>query len=356
MIYRFRNLVRLVIEQQAHSFTCAAIESLKQNKIAGKNKTGNEGSSDPMLQSSLKHSGVPTHGELDTPTSESAIDSSDGCFVFDDNESYDISRLDLCVDLLLKIGLRLFNIKPLKGLSFLFDHGLCLNDATSVATLFIAEPLLSKTAVGELLGDTNPGCMKVLQALIDTQDYQGKAFVDSLRQFLDIFRLPGEAQKIDRIMEMWAKKYHRQNPGVFQSEDTAYVLAFSTIMLNTDQHNANVLHRMSVADFIKNNRGLDHGADLPDEFLRSIFQNIRQQEIEVQDSNLACLIGISNCVTSMPPNFSLVEAYRILKGEVEVQEISKASGFRKTYGKDKRQIFYFNDLIVVTTLSKSGSS
>ena len=37
------------------------------------------------------------------------------------------------------------------------------------------------------------------------------------RQFLWSFRLPGEAQKIDRRMEAFAARYCLCNPGVFQS-------------------------------------------------------------------------------------------------------------------------------------------
>lgn len=42
----------------------------------------------------------------------------------------------------------------------------------------------------------------------------------SLRQFLWSFRLPGEAQKIDRMMEAFATRYCDCNPGVFQSTGT----------------------------------------------------------------------------------------------------------------------------------------
>lgn len=41
------------------------------------------------------------------------------------------------------------------------------------------------------------------------------------RQFLWSFRLPGEAQKIDRMMEAFAQRYCQCNPGVFQSTGRA---------------------------------------------------------------------------------------------------------------------------------------
>ncbi len=46
-----------------------------------------------------------------------------------------------------------------------------------------------------------------------------------------------QAQKIERIIEVFAKNYHAANPDMFQHEDTAFILAFSIVMLNTDLHN-----------------------------------------------------------------------------------------------------------------------
>ncbi len=58
-------------------------------------------------------------------------------------------------------------------------------------------------------------------------------------------RLPGEAQKIDRLMEKFAERFVKCNPGSFKSADVAYVLAFSVIMLNTDLHNPGVKNKMT---------------------------------------------------------------------------------------------------------------
>ena len=62
-------------------------------------------------------------------------------------------------------------------------------------------------------------------------------FEASFRMFLESFRLPGEAQKIARVMEAFGAEYFRQCPDVFHDPDVVYVLAYSTILLNTDQHN-----------------------------------------------------------------------------------------------------------------------
>lgn len=55
--------------------------------------------------------------------------------------------------------------------------------------------------------------------------------------FLESFRLPGEAQKIARVLEAFGHEYHKQCPDIFYNSDVVYVLSYSVIMLNTDQHN-----------------------------------------------------------------------------------------------------------------------
>ena len=62
----------------------------------------------------------------------------------------------------------------------------------------------------------------------------------AIRALLAGFRLPGEAQKIDRIMEKFAERYFLTNPGRFDSADTAFALAFAVIMLQTDLHNPQI--------------------------------------------------------------------------------------------------------------------
>jgi brefeldin A-inhibited guanine nucleotide-exchange protein len=80
-------------------------------------------------------------------------------------------------------------------------------------------------------------------------------------------------------MLKFAERYIAGNPKAFANADTAYVLAYSVIMLNTDQHSANVRKRMTPEDFIKNNRGINDNADLPDEYLKGIFEEILKNEI-----------------------------------------------------------------------------
>lgn len=62
--------------------------------------------------------------------------------------------------------------------------------------------------------------IQVLHAFLELHEFTDLNLVQALRQFLWSFRLPGEAQKIDRMMEAFARRYCRCNPGVFQSTGT----------------------------------------------------------------------------------------------------------------------------------------
>lgn len=55
---------------------------------------------------------------------------------------------------------------------------------------------------GVYLGDTAGFHAQVLEAFVETFDFRGQGLLTSLRMFLEAFRLPGEAQQIDRILHV----------------------------------------------------------------------------------------------------------------------------------------------------------
>ncbi|CAI2183131.1 13900_t:CDS:2, partial [Funneliformis geosporum] len=187
----------------------------------------------------------------------------------------------------LREGIKLFNTKPVKGLNFLLGNGFLKNDTASIISFLSSTPGLNKAAIGEYLGEGDPEAIKIMHAFVDRLDFTGLGFVDALRIFLQTFRLPGESQKIDRIMEKFADRYCENNPDVFANADTAYILAYSVIMLNTDQHSAQVKRRMDKSEFIRNNRGINNNNDLPDEFLGKIFDEIANNEIVMEEEQIS---------------------------------------------------------------------
>ncbi|XP_075919751.1 cytohesin-2-like isoform X2 [Petromyzon marinus] len=183
------------------------------------------------------------------------------------------------------IGRKKFNMDPKKGIVYLEECGLLLHTAPHVAEFLHGGEGLNKTAIGNYLGERDDFNLAVLKAFVELHEFTNLNLVQALRQFLWSFRLPGEAQKIDRMMEAFAARYCHCNTGVFVSTDTCYVLSFAVIMLNTSLHNPNVRDKPGVERFISMNRGINDGGDLPDDLLRNLFDSIRNEPFKIPEDD-----------------------------------------------------------------------
>ncbi|KAF3853376.1 hypothetical protein F7725_014064 [Dissostichus mawsoni] len=164
------------------------------------------------------------------------------------------------------MGRKKFNMDPKKGIQFLLENDLLQHTPEEVSQFLYKGEGLNKTVIGDYLGEREDFNLKVLSAFVELHEFADLNLVQALRQFLWSFRLPGEAQKIDRMMEAFASRYCQCNPGVFQSTDTCYVLSFAIIMLNTSLHNPNVRDKPPVERFISMNRGINEGGICPRSF------------------------------------------------------------------------------------------
>lgn len=183
----------------------------------------------------------------------------------------------------LMIGVEHFNKDLKKGLEFLQRIHLLPEklDPSSVASFFRYTTGLDKSILGDFLGDPDEFALEVLEEFVRTFDFQGMSLDAAMRVFLETFRLPGEAQKIHRVLEAFAARYHEQSPQVLADKDAAFVLAYSLILLNTDQHNLQVKKKMSEEDFIRNNRSINGGQDLPRDYLSNLYHSIVRNEIKM---------------------------------------------------------------------------
>ncbi|EST09310.2 Sec7 domain protein [Kalmanozyma brasiliensis GHG001] len=185
---------------------------------------------------------------------------------------------------LLLEGIRKFNFKPKRGIDVLVKDGFIRSrEPADIARFLLYADGLSKAQIGEFLGEGTPESNAIMHAFVDLMNFEGLEFTAALRRFLQAFRLPGESQKIDRYMLKFAERFIHGNPNAFANADTAYVFAYSVIMLNTDAHNRQVKHRMTLQDFVKNNSGIDDGKSLPEEYLRSVYDEIQTNEIKMKD-------------------------------------------------------------------------
>jgi len=185
----------------------------------------------------------------------------------------------------LAMGKKKFNMDPKKGIEFLIMHSLVKETPEEIAQFLYKEEGLNKTAIGDYLGEKSDFNEAVLKAFVELHDFTDLILVQALRQFLWSFRLPGEAQKIDRMMETFAQRYCQLNPDIFTNPDTCYVLSFAIIMLNTSLHNPSVKDKPSVEQFITMNRGINDGENLPRELLMSLYESIKTEPFKIPEDD-----------------------------------------------------------------------
>ncbi|XP_076458331.1 cytohesin-1-like isoform X1 [Babylonia areolata] len=185
----------------------------------------------------------------------------------------------------ISIGRKKFNMDPKKGIQYLVNNGLVANTPEEVARFLFRGEGLNKTAIGDYLGEKNDFNMAVLKAFVNLHEFSDMILVQALRQFLWSFRLPGEAQKIDRMMECFAARYCELNPDVFTNADTCYVLSFAIIMLNTSLHNPSVKDKPTVERFIQMNRDINDGGNLPESLLTSLYDNIKKEPFKIPEDD-----------------------------------------------------------------------
>uniref|UniRef100_A0A671WTI0 ARF guanine nucleotide exchange factor 2 n=1 Tax=Sparus aurata TaxID=8175 RepID=A0A671WTI0_SPAAU len=250
----------------------------------------------PNLQANLgqEHPSDSEGGELKLPEQltgrrdsisslDSTVSSSVPISQADHPEQYEVIKQQKDI---IEHGIELFNKKPKRGIQYLQDQGMLGATAEDIAQFLHQEDRLDTTQVGEYLGENIKFNKEAMYCYVDQLDFCGRDFVSALRAFLEGFRLPGEAQKIDRLMEKFAARYLECNQGqtLFASADTAYVLAYSIIMLTTDLHSPQVKNKMTKEQYIKMNRGINDSKDLPEEYLSAIYDEIAGKKIAMKES------------------------------------------------------------------------
>lgn len=181
-----------------------------------------------------------------------------------------------------------FNAKPKIGIQKIKDiceeHGITSVEKEIADFFHQQKQNLDLEAVGDYLSGPDDEHQKVLEFFTAQMDFKDKIFTDGLRSFLRAFKLPGEAQKIDRLVENFGKEYCKQNPGgAIANDAAAYVLAYQVIMLNTSLHNPNIKpqDKMSLDAVKRNLRGLNNEEDFDKEFVEEIYNDIKSKPFEL---------------------------------------------------------------------------
>jgi hypothetical protein len=166
-----------------------------------------------------------------------------------------------------------FNARPRAGI-----QPLCELLGKPFTPAGVAE-VLSSTAglVGSSIGDflCRPENGEYMRAYFDGRGLQGKDLVEGMRCCLSgPFHMPGEAQQVERTVDVLCQAWSAANPGMPGVED-ADVLCFALVMLNTDMTNVNVKRHMTRAEFIRNTRGALHKSRVSDPELGALFDELQ---------------------------------------------------------------------------------
>ncbi|XP_055343001.1 IQ motif and SEC7 domain-containing protein 1-like isoform X2 [Paramacrobiotus metropolitanus] len=249
-----------------------------------------------------------------------------------------------------RVGLNLFNKKPERGMEYLIEKGFVVESPSAVARFLISRKGLSKQKIGEYLGCQTDFCIAVLQCFAGEVDLCGLEIDQALRKFQTYFRLPGEAQKIERVMEVFSDRYLSCNPKtekIFGDSLTVLRMAYGIILLNTDLHNPSIKkeRKMKLEDFLKNMRGaLGDKSGVDEQILRDIYVRIKAEEFKPGNDHVSQvqrvdkqIIGDNKPVLPVP--------HRRLVCFCRLYEVYDENKKERAH---QREVFLFNDLMVVT--------
>ncbi|XP_062400423.1 IQ motif and SEC7 domain-containing protein 1 isoform X3 [Sardina pilchardus] len=262
-----------------------------------------------------------------------------------------------------RIGLNLFNKKPEKGIQYLIERGFVPDTPVGVAHFLLQRKGLSRQMIGEFLGNRQKQFNRdVLDCVVDEMDFSAMELDEALRKFQAHIRVQGEAQKVERLIEAYSQRYCICNPGVvrqFRNPDTIFILAFAIILLNTDMYSPNVKpeRKMKLEDFVKNLRGVDDGEDIPREMLIGIYERIRKRELKTNEDHVSQVQKVEKLIVGKKPIGSLhhglgcvlSQPHRRLVCYCRLFEVPDPNKPQKL-GVHQREIFLFNDLLVVTKI------
>jgi hypothetical protein len=209
---------------------------------------------------------------------------------------------------------RLFNDDPDKCFLELQQHGMLSKPArpVDIANFLRYTGHLDKGAIGAYLGSLGKDSAKewctvdfhkqALTKYVETFNLNGQTALGSLRIFLSAFRLPGEAQQIDRILMAFSEHCHKHcresREELLQNADVTFLLMFSIIMLNTDRHSMNIKpeRKMTVDQFVRNNtlygKDVNQTQPIPREYLVTLYEEISNFPLRTEPNTAFAIVTV----------------------------------------------------------------
>ena len=132
----------------------------------------------------------------------------------------------------------MFNKKPENAINEYVTKGFIYEDTPeAIAAYIIKMEGIDKVVLGEYFGKNDPKVQSVLHAFCHHLKFRNIEFDKALRLLMSKFRLPGEAQQIERVIWEFAQAFFEANNDLYDNADELFPLAYAIIMLATDAHN-----------------------------------------------------------------------------------------------------------------------
>ena len=143
-----------------------------------------------------------------------------------------------------------FNSGKRGSLKMLQELGVIKGESPEALAEFLrTDKRVSAGIIGELFGNEEDFYLKVLDSYLNSMNFVGQDILQALKHFMTLFEMPGEGQKVERILENFGLKYANDNPDHY-IPDGAHMICFLLVMLHTNVYNPNVADKMTLAQFI----------------------------------------------------------------------------------------------------------
>ncbi|XBW37802.1 hypothetical protein QEN19_003379 [Hanseniaspora menglaensis] len=272
-----------------------------------------------------------------------------------------------------------FNIKPKKGIPKFIEYNFISDNSESSIGKFLFKNsnALNKKTIGEFIGSKEN--VNILEQFISFFDFKELRVDEAIRIMLTKFRLPGESQQIERVVEAFCQKYVKDQNYELKGElfidtkdieegdyssirpdpDSVLVLSYSIIMLNTDLHNPQIKKHMTFTDYSLNLKGCNNEKDFPLWYLQKMYDSIKNKEIVMPEEHHGNELWFDDQWNTLITSVTLTSKKQQRYSDVEVLQFNKFL-FKETSSKILKVLFEIfqiatDDYIsstVVSTLDK----
>lgn len=181
-------------------------------------------------------------------------------------------------------------IEELKKFALEFNKGFSsfINNeeytAENLAWHLFVSPDISPVVVGEFFGKNKSFCEDTLVHFLKQFDFSSLSFDESIRIFLTSFKITGEGQIVDRILDFFSREFYKTHKDEFSDAASIHVLSYAWLMIHTSYYNSNAT-KQTFDSFKSMLRGQNGNKDFDDIFLRNLYTSISTFSIPSEENH-----------------------------------------------------------------------